>query len=68
MYIKKKLNCHLTTSLTDMYCKCGDLQKAFVVFHSVERKDVFVWSAMIAGLAMHDLLNYFVKSRVFIKS
>lgn len=56
VYIKKqgmKLNCHLTTSLIDMYCKCGDLQKALVVFHSVERKDVFVWSAMIAGLAMH---------------
>ncbi|CBI15973.3 unnamed protein product, partial [Vitis vinifera] len=48
-----KLNCHLTTSLIDMYCKCGDLQKALMVFHSVERKDVFVWSAMIAGLAMH---------------
>uniref|UniRef100_A0A2N9ESY4 DYW domain-containing protein n=1 Tax=Fagus sylvatica TaxID=28930 RepID=A0A2N9ESY4_FAGSY len=31
VYIKKhgiKLNCHLTTSLIDMYAKCGDLEKA----------------------------------------
>lgn len=56
VYIKKqeiKMNCHLTTSLVDMYAKCGDLEKALEVFNSVERKDVFVWSAMIAGLAMH---------------
>lgn len=56
VYIKKqgiKLNCHLITSLIDMYSKCGDLEKALEVFYSAERRDVFVWSAMIAGLAMH---------------
>ncbi|KAJ6670724.1 PENTATRICOPEPTIDE REPEAT-CONTAINING PROTEIN [Salix viminalis] len=56
MYIKKqgiKLNVHLTTSLIDMYSKCGHLEKALEVFYSVERRDVFVWSATIAGLAMH---------------
>ncbi|KAJ7974931.1 Pentatricopeptide repeat-containing protein [Quillaja saponaria] len=56
VYTKKhgiKLNCHLTTSLIDMYAKCGDLDKALEVFYSVEQKDVYVWSAMIAGLAMH---------------
>lgn len=56
VYIKKqgiKLNCHLATSLIDMYAKGGDLEKALEVFYSAERKDVFVWSAMIAGLAMH---------------
>ncbi|PON49396.1 DYW domain containing protein [Trema orientale] len=56
VYIKRqgfKLNCHLTTSLIDMYAKCGNLEKALEVFNSVERKDVYVWSAMIAGLAMH---------------
>ncbi|TXG74326.1 hypothetical protein EZV62_002905 [Acer yangbiense] len=50
---RMKLNCHLTTSLIDMYSKCGNLEKALDVFHSVERRDVFVWSSMIAGLAMH---------------
>ncbi|OVA06499.1 Pentatricopeptide repeat [Macleaya cordata] len=56
VYVKKqglKLNCHLTTSLIDMYAKCGDLEKALEVFQFAERKDVYVWSAMIAGLAMH---------------
>ncbi|KAG9143477.1 hypothetical protein Leryth_016484 [Lithospermum erythrorhizon] len=56
VYIKKnrvQLNCHLTTSLIDMYAKCGDIEKALEVFHSVDKRDVYVWSAMIAGLAMY---------------
>ncbi|GMH11167.1 hypothetical protein Nepgr_013008 [Nepenthes gracilis] len=56
VYIKNqgiKSNYFLTTSLIDMYSKCGDLEKALEVFHSAERKDVCVWSAMIAGLAMY---------------
>ncbi|XP_031271192.1 pentatricopeptide repeat-containing protein At2g29760, chloroplastic [Pistacia vera] len=48
-----KFNCYLTTSLIDMYSKCGNLEKALEVFYSVKRRDVFVWSAMIAGLAMY---------------
>ncbi|XP_074582470.1 pentatricopeptide repeat-containing protein At2g29760, chloroplastic [Curcuma longa] len=55
-YIKKNsftLNCHLTTSLIDMYSKCGDLEKALDVFGTAKNRDVFVWSAMIAGFAMH---------------
>ncbi|KAK2967044.1 hypothetical protein RJ640_015264 [Escallonia rubra] len=68
VYVKRqgiKLNCHLTTSLIDMYSKCGDLEKALEVFYSVDRRDVFVWSAMIAGLAMHgrgkDAINLFMQ-------
>lgn len=68
VYIKKegiKINCHLTTSLIDMYSKCGDLEKALEVFYSVDRRDVFVWSAMIAGFAMHghgkDAVDLFMK-------
>lgn len=56
VYIKKegmRLNCHLATALIDMYSKCGDLHKALEVFHSVTKKDIFVWSSMIAGLGMH---------------
>lgn len=67
-YIKRqgfKLNCHLTTSLIDLYSKCGDLEKALEVFHSVEKRDVYVWSSMIAGLAMHgrgrDAVDYFFR-------
>ncbi|KAM7257335.1 hypothetical protein ACFE04_013076 [Oxalis oulophora] len=68
VYIKKhgiKINCHLATSLIDMYSKCGDLKRALDVFHSVERRDVFVWSSMIGGFAMHgrgkDAVNLFYK-------
>lgn len=68
VYVEKqgmKLNCHLSAALIDMYSKCGDLQKALEVFRSVENKDVFVWSSMIAGLAMHgcgkDAVNLFKK-------
>ncbi|XP_050204104.1 pentatricopeptide repeat-containing protein At2g29760, chloroplastic [Mercurialis annua] len=56
VYLKKqgiKLSCHLTTALIDMYSKCGELKKALDVFYSVESRDVYVWSVMIAGLAMH---------------
>ncbi|XP_059660852.1 pentatricopeptide repeat-containing protein At2g29760, chloroplastic [Cornus florida] len=70
VYIKKqgmKLNRHLATSLIDMYSKCGDLEKALEVFHSVDTRDVFVWSAMIAGLAMHgrggDAIDLFLKMK-----
>ena len=59
------LNFHLTTSLVDMYSKCGELQKAAEVFESVDQRDVFVWSAMIAGFAMQgrgrDALDLFLQ-------
>ncbi|KAB2631427.1 pentatricopeptide repeat-containing protein [Pyrus ussuriensis x Pyrus communis] len=42
-----------------------DLDKALEVFNSVESRDVFVWSAMISGFAMHgqgrDALDIFSK-------
>ncbi|CAI9288099.1 unnamed protein product [Lactuca saligna] len=68
VYIKKhgfNLTTHLITSLIDMYAKCGDLNKALEVFNSVDSKDVFVWSAMVAGFAMHgrgrDAIELFKK-------
>lgn len=68
VYMKKqgiKLNCHLTTALIDMYSKCGDAEKALELFDSVNIRDVFVWSAMVAGLAMHgrgkEAISLFLK-------
>lgn len=64
VYIKKegmKMNCHLATALIDMYSKCGDLEKALDVFHSIKEKDVFVWSSMIAGLGMHGCGVYAIE-------
>ncbi|KAK3222420.1 hypothetical protein Dsin_009445 [Dipteronia sinensis] len=49
----------LQTSLVDMYAKCGAIQEASVVFHQVKmsQRDVFIWNAMIGGLAMHGFVN-----------
>ncbi|PKU71845.1 Pentatricopeptide repeat-containing protein [Dendrobium catenatum] len=37
----------------DMYSKCGDLENALYMFRSVINRNIFVWSSMIAGLAMY---------------
>ncbi|OMO93841.1 hypothetical protein COLO4_16640 [Corchorus olitorius] len=47
------LNPKLGASLIDMYAKCGRIDKASQAFQSVPYKGVYVWNAMIGGLAMH---------------
>lgn len=44
---------HVTTSLIDMYAKCGSLQCALKVYYKSLWKDIFCWNAMICGLALH---------------
>ncbi|KVI01303.1 pentatricopeptide repeat-containing protein At1g08070, chloroplastic [Cynara cardunculus var. scolymus] len=46
-------NTSLSTSLIDMYAKCGDIEAAKTVFESVKLKSLASWNAMISGLAMH---------------
>ncbi|KAL4202591.1 hypothetical protein AMTRI_Chr02g221900 [Amborella trichopoda] len=65
-YIKRncvKLDIFLSTSLVDMYAKCGDLKRAREVFNGMTNRDVASWNAMIRGLAMHghgnDALSLF---------
>ncbi|XP_058097972.1 pentatricopeptide repeat-containing protein At1g50270 [Magnolia sinica] len=56
MYMDKnklEMNLMLGTALIDMYSKCGCIDEAFMVFQSLHRKDVYPWTAMINGLAMH---------------
>lgn len=43
----------LATTIIDMYCKCGRLDKAFEVFDALSRKGVSSWNCMIGGFAMH---------------
>ncbi|KAL8480539.1 hypothetical protein ACS0TY_027179 [Phlomoides rotata] len=43
----------LATTIIDMYCKCGRLDKAFEVFERLSRKGVSSWNCMIGGFAMH---------------
>ncbi|PIA63056.1 hypothetical protein AQUCO_00200827v1 [Aquilegia coerulea] len=48
-------NVFVATSLLDMYCKCGNMEKARVVFDETPEKDVVVWGAMICGYASNGL-------------
>ncbi|CAI0405685.1 unnamed protein product [Linum tenue] len=38
-----------------MYCKCGSLEEARLVFERITHKDVVAWNSMIVGYAMHGL-------------
>lgn len=53
----------LNNALLDMYCKCGSLEDAKIVFNRMVKKDVISWSTMIAGLAQNgysrEALKYF---------
>ncbi|KAI3902465.1 hypothetical protein MKW92_008965 [Papaver armeniacum] len=48
-----RLNAHVGTALIDMYCKCGSVEDARVVFDMIMNKDVIAWNAMIVGYAIH---------------
>lgn len=55
-YIKKsgiELDPKLATTIIDMYCKCGCLEKAYEVFKGLEIKGQSSWNCMIGGLAVH---------------
>ncbi|OVA06843.1 Pentatricopeptide repeat [Macleaya cordata] len=48
-----RFNVHVGTALIDMYCKCGSLEDARLVFDRITDKDVVAWNSMIVGYAMH---------------
>nr|DAD21621.1 TPA_asm: hypothetical protein HUJ06_023084 [Nelumbo nucifera] len=43
----------LGCALVDMYSKCGDVEEALQVFKNTKEMGVPVWTAMIAGFAIH---------------
>lgn len=45
------------TSLLDMYSKCGMLDLAYKVFSIMPERNVYSWSAMIAGFGMHGMCS-----------
>ncbi|KAM5563189.1 pentatricopeptide repeat-containing protein [Rosa sericea] len=57
----------LGSALVDMYSKCGNIEKALLVFEQLPKKNVITWNAIISGLAMHgrgkDALDYFSKMK-----
>ncbi|GKA46333.1 pentatricopeptide repeat-containing protein, partial [Tanacetum coccineum] len=48
-----KIKKNVVTTLIDMYSKCGCIDSARRVFSETVDKDVYVWTAMISGLASH---------------
>lgn len=40
-------------ALVDMYAKSGDLEMADEVFNELEKKDIYTWTTMISGFAVH---------------
>ncbi|KAI3716252.1 hypothetical protein L6452_23464 [Arctium lappa] len=48
-----RMNVHVGTALIDMYCKCGSLEDARMVFDKLKNKDVIAYNSMIAAYAMH---------------
>lgn len=40
-------------ALVDMYAKCGNVKQAYRVFQEMKHKDVYSYTAIIVGLAMH---------------
>ncbi|KAL3379039.1 hypothetical protein AABB24_004786 [Solanum stoloniferum] len=46
-------NVYVSTSMIDMYCKCGRLRMARNAFNRMKEKNVKSWSALIAGYGMH---------------
>ncbi|KAJ7548198.1 hypothetical protein O6H91_07G002300 [Diphasiastrum complanatum] len=46
-------NVFVASALVDMYSKCGSLQDARKVFDRIPSRDIIIWSAMVAGYALH---------------
>ncbi|KAJ0975055.1 hypothetical protein J5N97_017020 [Dioscorea zingiberensis] len=49
------LDLQLCTSLIQMYCKCGSIERAKEIFERVPGKDLTLWSTMINGYACHGM-------------
>ncbi|XP_077252430.1 pentatricopeptide repeat-containing protein At4g30700-like [Tasmannia lanceolata] len=48
-----EMSLSLSSSIIDMYMKFGDFEAANLLFAKVAKKDVVIWTSMIAGFAHH---------------
>ncbi|RDX99378.1 Pentatricopeptide repeat-containing protein DOT4, chloroplastic, partial [Mucuna pruriens] len=46
-------NIVLSTSIVDMYSKCGSIKQATIVFGRMGKKNVITWTAMLVGLSQN---------------
>ncbi|KAK4489464.1 hypothetical protein RD792_005273 [Penstemon davidsonii] len=59
-YIRKngiKSDNYVENALIDIYCKCGSIEKAIMVFQEMKDKDSVSWTSAICGLAMNGESN-----------
>ncbi|PPD97225.1 hypothetical protein GOBAR_DD05728 [Gossypium barbadense] len=52
----------ISSSLVDLYCKCGDTKDGRFIFNSIKKKNVVSWNAMLGGYSMNrqmDEAKYF---------
>lgn len=62
-YVENQRNAfslHVGSALVDMYAKCGNINRARMVFDKMPQKDVVTWNSMIRALA----LNGFAKDAI----
>ncbi|KAK7279292.1 hypothetical protein RJT34_24339 [Clitoria ternatea] len=55
------LDDHLATALIDLYAKCGNIDKAYELFHSLRKKDLVAYSAMIYGCGINGRASDAIK-------
>ncbi|KAJ8772807.1 hypothetical protein K2173_027984 [Erythroxylum novogranatense] len=65
--VEEDFDSYLSSGLIDMYAKCGYLEFAKQVFHSLEETSAVSWTSLIRGIAQHgfeeDALLYFKQMR-----
>ncbi|XP_065854826.1 pentatricopeptide repeat-containing protein At3g02330, mitochondrial [Euphorbia lathyris] len=53
--LKLQSDVYISSTLVDMYSKCGNMQDSKLVFDKALNRDFVTWNAMICGYAQHGL-------------
>ncbi|KAK8937189.1 Pentatricopeptide repeat-containing protein [Platanthera zijinensis] len=46
----------ISSTLVDMYAKCGNMQDSLLIFEKMSKRDFVSWNAVICGFANHGLV------------
>ncbi|CAK9166481.1 unnamed protein product [Ilex paraguariensis] len=55
------LNVQVCSSLIDMYSRCGDVQRARLVFDMMRERDLLSWNSMISGYVCNGVFMWAVE-------